>query len=585
MSNHLFSEQNRDIFARLKDSPSKAEEHANPQLKSWQKRLGLGEQRDALAQFRNAEQKSETLQTEATGELAQKLHLDKKVDVLARFRTAESNKQMLHSDQEVTSDAGSSAEEIMLKALKVPTNHEPDQPHVPDILKEETILPVVKKKLLSVSAAPIAAPVSLLDNEYALAQYIKKLIPMAIIGGHLHLFQAPCFRALDDTEIQTEIKAALPTNIRSEVTMACLKRVVNQLKTEKDLQINLNAVHYDPHDFVFANGVYDIAAQQMREGRPSDCFVAANATEFHPKRGKNSQYKDVVDRFFADASGGDREIEALMWTTIGAMLSTEARFKAFFYLYGPPDTGKSLFGKLIMRLVGQENCGNIQLHEIDAKYHGAELRGKLANINLDQPSVVIKNIGVFKQLTSGGSDVITVEKKFGSIERLDSRFVKFLFAGNHLPRLREYDEAFWSRMVLIPFEHQVPRDKRDPDLIEQLLKGADYIIRKSLKFYAKFLERGMIFPPCQRAEELKFGAESTSPVDRVRQFIAECCELDAEAKTLTRDLFDRFYAFCRDHGYHPGSEKAFSSCLKNELGFEAYRYASQRGYCGLRISE
>lgn len=584
MSNHLFSEQNRDIFAQLKDSPSKSEEHANLKLKAWQKRLGLGEQRDALAQFRNAEQKSETLQTEATGELAQKLHLDKKVDVLARFRADESDKRTLHSDQGVTSDAGSSAEEIMLKALQASTNHEPDQPHVPDIQKEDMTIPVVGKAAI-VSAAPIAAPVSLLDNEYALAQYVKKLIPMAIIGGHLYLFQAPCFRALDDTEIQTEIKAALPTNIRSEVTMACLKRVVNQLKTEKDLQIDLNAIHYDPHDVVFANGVYDIAAQQMREGRPADCFIAANAAEFHPKKGKNNLHKDTVDRFFAEASGGDSEIEALMWTTIGAMLSTEARFKAFFYLYGPPDTGKSLFGKLIMRLIGQENCGNIQLHEIDAKYHGAELRGKLANINLDQPSVVIKNIGVFKQLTSGGSDVITVEKKFGSIERLDSRFVKFLFAGNHLPRLREYDEAFWSRMVLIPFEYQVPRDRRDPDLIEHLLKGSDYIIRRALKYYAKFLERGMVFPPCQRAEELKFGAESTSPVDRVRQFIAECCELDAEARTLTRDLFDRFYAFCRDHGYHPGSEKAFSSCLKNELGFEPFRYASQRGYCGLRISE
>ena len=229
MSNHLFSEQNRDIFARLKDSPSKAEERANSQLKSWQKRLGLGEQRDALARFRNAEQKTETLQTEATGELAQKLHLDKKSDVLARFRAGESDKQMLHSDQEVTSDAGPSAEAIMLKALKAPANHEPDQPHVPDIQKEDMTIPVVGKAAI-VSAAPIAAPVSLLENEYALAQYVKKLIPMAIIGGHLYLFQPPCFRALDDTEIQTEIKAALPTNIRSEVTMACLKRVVNQLR-------------------------------------------------------------------------------------------------------------------------------------------------------------------------------------------------------------------------------------------------------------------------------------------------------------------------------------------------------------------
>lgn len=153
MSDHLFSEQNRDIFARLKDSPSKAEERANPKLKAWQKRLGLDEQRDALAQFRNAKQKSEILQTEATGELVKKLHLDKKVDVLARFRTDERDKQTLHSDQEVTSDAGPSAEEIMLKALQAPANHEPDQPHVPDISEEETILPVVRKGV-SVSCRP-----------------------------------------------------------------------------------------------------------------------------------------------------------------------------------------------------------------------------------------------------------------------------------------------------------------------------------------------------------------------------------------------------------------------------------------------
>ena len=73
------------------------------------------------------------------------------------------------------------------------------------------------------------------------------------------------------------------------------------------------------------------------------------------------------------------------------------------------------------------------LNEVGAKYHCAELQGKLANISLDQPSVIIKDIGLFKQLTSGGSDVVTAEKKFGALGRLESRFIKFLFAGNHLP--------------------------------------------------------------------------------------------------------------------------------------------------------
>ena len=91
--------------------------------------------------------------------------------------------------------------------------------------------------------------------------------------------------------------------------------------------------------------------------------------------------------------------------------------------------------------------------------------------------IIIKDIGLFKQLTSGGSDVVTAEKKFGALGRPESRFIKFLFAGNHLPRLRETDDAFWSRMVLVPFENQIKREERDPDLLDKLLKRSDYIIQ------------------------------------------------------------------------------------------------------------
>ena len=61
-----------------------------------------------------------------------------------------------------------------------------------------------------------------------------------------------------------------------------------------------------------------------------------------PTKGKNSQYKDVVDRFFADASGGDREIEALMWTTIGAMpvSYTHLRISGCSKIQKPAQTGR-----------------------------------------------------------------------------------------------------------------------------------------------------------------------------------------------------------------------------------------------------
>lgn len=101
--------------------------------------------------------------------------------------------------------------------------------------------------------------------------------------------------------------------------------------------------------------------------------------------------------------------------------------------------------------------------------------------------IIIKDIGLFKQLTSGGSDVVTAEKKFGALGRPESRFIKFLFAGNHLPRLRETDDAFWSRMVLVPFENQIKREERDPDLLDKLLKRSDECVKKTR--FRSFIEQ------------------------------------------------------------------------------------------------
>ena len=109
----------------------------------------------------------------------------------------------------------------------------------------------------------------LLESEYAFTQYIKKLIPMAIVGGRLYLFQAPCYRLLSDQEILTEIKAALPRDLRKDISMAFLKRAITQLKTEKDLQIDLEEINYNPYDVIFANGIYNVQTGHMRDGCPN----------------------------------------------------------------------------------------------------------------------------------------------------------------------------------------------------------------------------------------------------------------------------------------------------------------------------
>ena len=46
-------------------------------------------------------------------------------------------------------------------------------------------------------------------------------------------------------------------------------------------------------------------------------------------------------------------------------------------------------------------------------------------------------------------------------------------AANHRPLVRDDDEAIWRRILVIPFEAQIPADERDPKVKERLTDPSD----------------------------------------------------------------------------------------------------------------
>ncbi len=506
---------------------------------------------------------------------------DRGVNLPKRNKSADPHTQSNGKTQSEKSEGDDYITKALLKYLQ----------DVPSEMIDEDITPTLpgspgsSTKNKKADNNPVTAEESNDTNEYSLAQYFKAHIPMAVIDGRLHLFKSPCYRYYPQKALITELKAILPEVTRRDCKIAQLKRAVEQLETEADLVIDLADISYNPAEIVFSNGIYNVRSNAMRNGEPDDYYISSNSVSFHSKLGKPGKSGYVAKQFFEQASNGDPQIEDLLWLTIGVMLSTETTFKTFFFLYGPPNTGKSIFGNLVQRLIGLDNCSNIQLHEVDAKYHSAELIGKRANISLDQPDITIMNIGVFKQLTSGGTDSVATEKKYGSINRLDSRFIKFLFAGNKLPRLKAYDEAFWSRMVLIPFKHQVASHERNLNLSEDLWKEKDFIIRKALKSYERFLDRGMEFPYCARAEELKRLDLPVSPLDIVNSFINESCQLNIDMFTPTKKLYVAYTNFCNAKGYRSESETMFSQRISKLPSLEKGREGSIRGFYGIQLNE
>ena len=68
-----------------------------------------------------------------------------------------------------------------------------------------------------------------------------------------------------------------------------------------------------------------------------------------------------------------------------------------------------------------------------------------------------------------GGDLITINEKYVPQFKYQNRG-KFIFASNHPIQLAEDDEAFWERMVFLPFQYSVSKPEQDMDLLKKLLK-------------------------------------------------------------------------------------------------------------------
>ena len=76
--------------------------------------------------------------------------------------------------------------------------------------------------------------------------------------------------------------------------------------------------------------------------------------------------------------------------------------------------------------------------------------------------------GLVKQMT-GGVDAMKARFLYEELFEFRPMFKAYL-GTNHLPQIKDSDDAIWERIRRIPFTVQIPKEDRDKDLEEQLLK-------------------------------------------------------------------------------------------------------------------
>ncbi|MGA4083343.1 phage/plasmid primase, P4 family [Ralstonia nicotianae] len=287
-------------------------------------------------------------------------------------------------------------------------------------------------------------------------------------------------------------------------------------------------------------------------------------------------------QFLAEVTGGDVELQAYLQRMAGYALTGSTQEHALFFLYGTGANGKSVFVNTLATILGDYavNAAMDTFMETRADRHPTDMAGLrgarfVAAIETEQGRRWAES--KVKNLTGG--DKISARFMRQDFFEFFPQF-KLFVAGNHKPAIRNIDEAMKRRLHLIPFTVTVPPERRDKNLQQKLLAERDGILAWAVQGCLDWQRLGRLDPPQQvlDATEEYFEAE-----DALGRWLDERCVREANAKSLTAELFNDWKQWAEAAGEFTGSQKRFADLLLTR-GVEKWRNtAGLRGFRGIGL--
>ncbi|SKF72893.1 phage/plasmid primase [Mycobacteroides abscessus subsp. abscessus] len=135
---------------------------------------------------------------------------------------------------------------------------------------------------------------------------------------------------------------------------------------------------------------------------------------------------------------------------VSQMLDLASRPEKALFLVGPTRSGKSTFLRLLTLLAGSEMCSSTTLHQLsDDTFAGADLYGKLLNVDADMPDGYVPDVSIFKKLTGGEEGVRANPKHRTPFTFINSAMLAF--SANIMPTVGEKSRAFVARSIPVSF--------------------------------------------------------------------------------------------------------------------------------------
>lgn len=297
------------------------------------------------------------------------------------------------------------------------------------------------------------------------------------------------------------------------------------------------------------NGTFEITkkSQKLRSFAAKDFLVYQLPFEYD-ETADCPLFQAYLDRVLPE-----KELQDIVAEFFGYVFTKGLKMEKALLLYGSGANGKSVLFDVKNALLGRENISNFSLANLLEEHNRALIAHKLLNYGSEINAAKTKD--EFKNLVS--TEPIQARLKYGNSFLMEN-YAKLCFNANELPKDVDFTNAYFRRLLIIPFRVTIPEAEQDktlaskiinselPGVFNWILAGLNRLL-KTEKFTDSQIVKAAV-------EDYKRESDSVMCFVEEHEFIVG---------RLLKDVYANYRSFSIDCGFKPLGRNNFAKRLQS----------------------
>jgi P4 family phage/plasmid primase-like protien len=398
-----------------------------------------------------------------------------------------------------------------------------------------------------------------LDN-FNMAETMADLFHIKNLAGILHTYKDGVYRAVDHKkQILHYCKKLLKEDkYRRLLNTRQNTEVMSHIET--DTFVSRDIIADNSKYLAFNNCLLNLETYETEPFSPDIFILNKLGFDFDPDAACPNWLRYLQTTF------NDDESRRFLQQITGYIFYREMPIESMFFFTGPPGTGKSVYHKVLSKMLGLKNCCTVKLHDFADAQQRAKFYGRMLNVSAESKFINQKVFVSSSVLEATSGDLM--DGKILYKDRFEFRpYTKHIVNFNDLPKWNDPELPFFDRLQVLAFTNRFRNTRRQiPNYDDILIREAAGIVNWALRGLKQLQAKDFKgFDVPKASIELK--EEYKREVDPVYHFAQKCLVPQAGTHIALRELYDVcFTEFCQDIGEKAGDflvpKRSFNKSLK-----------------------